>query len=285
MIWRNRLRELRAEKSRLDGEFTLAKLFEETGLSISYLSRLERGKSRPDPATLDKLAAVYNVDPASIEIGHDAEPQRLTNEKIAGAYVRLRRQQRGISMRTQAERYRLPVSEAFVRMVEAGQRALRDDDELSIETARAAGHDTVAELTSAAMVAFEAGELDNVLLALHGPLSRDDVVACQVAGTDEVTPAPAEVKAYVREGDYIIRLATPVLGLAVPAGAYLVARQEAALQGHPAILWIDDVPYPVLHVGDTGLQLDRAARGLATAARRMDLVTAIVFPKQANPEH
>jgi DNA-binding XRE family transcriptional regulator len=43
------------------GDLTLANLSSATGLSISYLSDMERGRTLPSLATLYKLAAAYNM--------------------------------------------------------------------------------------------------------------------------------------------------------------------------------------------------------------------------------
>lgn len=56
--------ELRA--IRKSQRHTLSKVSEETGLSVSFLSDLERGRTRPSLDTLEKLAAFYQVPLNSI---------------------------------------------------------------------------------------------------------------------------------------------------------------------------------------------------------------------------
>jgi transcriptional regulator with XRE-family HTH domain len=51
-----RLRELRLLRA-----LTLLQLSQATGLSVSYLSDLERGRTTPSLETLEKLASVYDV--------------------------------------------------------------------------------------------------------------------------------------------------------------------------------------------------------------------------------
>ena len=42
--------------------YTLQKVFEETGISVSFLSDMERGKTKPSLETLQKLANFYQVN-------------------------------------------------------------------------------------------------------------------------------------------------------------------------------------------------------------------------------
>lgn len=51
--------ELRAIRKRQ--RHTLSEVSEETGLSVSFLSDLERGRTRPSLDTLEKLATFYQV--------------------------------------------------------------------------------------------------------------------------------------------------------------------------------------------------------------------------------
>lgn len=52
-------RELRLLRRKL--RLTLVKVSDKTGLSVSFLSDLERGRTRPSLETLEKLAACYEV--------------------------------------------------------------------------------------------------------------------------------------------------------------------------------------------------------------------------------
>ncbi|WP_366924791.1 helix-turn-helix domain-containing protein [Metallumcola ferriviriculae] len=56
VILGEKIRELREER-----DYTLSDLAERAGLSISYLSEIERGAKRPSLKTLDKIAAALNV--------------------------------------------------------------------------------------------------------------------------------------------------------------------------------------------------------------------------------
>ncbi|NLA26746.1 MAG: helix-turn-helix transcriptional regulator, partial [Firmicutes bacterium] len=53
-----RVRELRAERN-----LTLGELAGKGGISLSYLSELERGSKKPSLATIEKLSAALNVSP------------------------------------------------------------------------------------------------------------------------------------------------------------------------------------------------------------------------------
>lgn len=52
---------------RQEHDWTLAKLSEASGVSMSTLSKMENGKTRPDPGTLEHLAAAFKMDgPAAL---------------------------------------------------------------------------------------------------------------------------------------------------------------------------------------------------------------------------
>lgn len=57
------IKNIRVELKRLrkDNKMTLAKVSEDTGLSISFISDIERGRTNPSVKTIDKLAACYGV--------------------------------------------------------------------------------------------------------------------------------------------------------------------------------------------------------------------------------
>lgn len=48
-------------------QMTLREVAEDTGLSVSFISDIERGRTRPSLATLQKLAGAYNA-PILLEI-------------------------------------------------------------------------------------------------------------------------------------------------------------------------------------------------------------------------
>lgn len=56
------LRQLR----RNAGDLTLKEVSDKTGISVSFLSDLERGKTMPSVETLDSLAKFYNVSIATL---------------------------------------------------------------------------------------------------------------------------------------------------------------------------------------------------------------------------
>jgi len=62
----DRLRELRQQR-----EFTLSQLSQQTALSISYLSDLERGQSKPSIDTLERIADAYHILLGQIVAGVD----------------------------------------------------------------------------------------------------------------------------------------------------------------------------------------------------------------------
>lgn len=61
MLIGEKIKMLRKERS-----WTLAILAEKTGLSISYLSDIERGKTNPSVLTLRNIARVFDISSSSI---------------------------------------------------------------------------------------------------------------------------------------------------------------------------------------------------------------------------
>ena len=59
-----RLRLIRKQR-----KYTLKTLSEKTGLSVSYLSDMERGISSPSMESSDKIARVYNLDLSGLFTG------------------------------------------------------------------------------------------------------------------------------------------------------------------------------------------------------------------------
>ncbi len=60
---------VRLKSLRKSAGLTLAQLKEATGLSVSYLSDLERGRTNPSVKTLNKLASLYNISVSSLTEG------------------------------------------------------------------------------------------------------------------------------------------------------------------------------------------------------------------------
>jgi XRE family transcriptional regulator, regulator of sulfur utilization len=61
-----RLRELRQQR-----DLTLLQLSQQTGLSVSYLSDLERGRTNPSIDTLERIAGTYQVLLGELVAGAD----------------------------------------------------------------------------------------------------------------------------------------------------------------------------------------------------------------------
>ena len=74
--------ELRA--IRKSQRHTLSKVSEETGLSVSFLSDLERGRTRPSLDTLEKLAVFYQVPLNSILVNAETSSSPVARSYPAG---------------------------------------------------------------------------------------------------------------------------------------------------------------------------------------------------------
>jgi transcriptional regulator with XRE-family HTH domain len=73
---------------RKNAGYTLAELKDLTGLSVSYLSDLERGKTNPSLNTLNKLTAIYKVSVSSFtegveEYGADNDDEQIPESLMA----------------------------------------------------------------------------------------------------------------------------------------------------------------------------------------------------------
>jgi transcriptional regulator with XRE-family HTH domain len=62
----NRIEELGQLLRRLRAGRSLREVTQLTGVSSSYLSKIERGERPPGPSLLRKLAVAYNVDPEDL---------------------------------------------------------------------------------------------------------------------------------------------------------------------------------------------------------------------------
>ena len=76
--------ELGALLRRLRGDMSLRDVNRVTGVSSSYLSRIERGDRLPGPSLLRKLASVYNVDSQDLirRAGHQGRPDVHPDEAL-----------------------------------------------------------------------------------------------------------------------------------------------------------------------------------------------------------
>ena len=69
----SRVRELRSS-----GNLTLKDLAAQTGLSVSYLSDIERGRTTPSLNTLELLAKAFNISVADLLMGVDFAGEQTT---------------------------------------------------------------------------------------------------------------------------------------------------------------------------------------------------------------
>jgi len=74
-----KLRALRKKRGH-----TLAEVGAQIGLSVSFLSDVERGRTRPSLGTLGKLAACYQLTITDLLDGVDADESASTKEYLPG---------------------------------------------------------------------------------------------------------------------------------------------------------------------------------------------------------
>jgi len=96
----NKIREFREERG-----LTLNELSKKAGLSISYLSEIERGSKKPSLKTIDKIAKALNVNKAQI-----LETDQLETSLTLGEKIRLVREDRGLTISELANRAGISVS-------------------------------------------------------------------------------------------------------------------------------------------------------------------------------
>lgn len=163
-IWPNRLRELRQYKIHPHGRPThLSDVASYLGCTISYLSKLERGRQRPDDSVIEALANYYSV-PAS-EIATGTPHVEIDELKLIGAWIRVRRKGRRISIEALAKE--LEVSPSLIRLVEVGQREFQQEDRLSNDLAHFFQMASVGELTRTALAAADQPDVRSELSLLH----------------------------------------------------------------------------------------------------------------------
>ena len=61
-------------------DYTLQKVFEETGISVSFLSDMERGKTKPSLETFQKLANFYQVNLS--DLLEDSQDNKMENRDL-----------------------------------------------------------------------------------------------------------------------------------------------------------------------------------------------------------
>ncbi|GAV24440.1 transcriptional regulator [Carboxydothermus islandicus] len=96
----NKIRELREERG-----LTLNELSKKAGLSISYLSEIERGSKKPSLKTIDKIAKALNVNKAQI-----LETEQLEVSLTLGERIRLIREEKKLTISELAQRVGISVS-------------------------------------------------------------------------------------------------------------------------------------------------------------------------------
>jgi transcriptional regulator with XRE-family HTH domain len=69
---------------RLRGRVSLREVNRRTGVSISYLSQIEKGDKQPGPNVVRKLAELYRVDPQQLlhRAGHGPQPDPYGDEAM-----------------------------------------------------------------------------------------------------------------------------------------------------------------------------------------------------------
>ncbi len=112
------VREVREEKG-----YSLAELSKKAGISVSYLSEIERGSKRPSLKTVEKLASSLNIATGEFIKGEEQDTIGL------GVRIRLLREERGMSLQDLATATGLSYSyicEIERGLVDPSLRALRN---------------------------------------------------------------------------------------------------------------------------------------------------------------
>jgi transcriptional regulator with XRE-family HTH domain len=229
----NRLRALREPRTRSDGSKLLIEdVAAKVGCSIGYLARLERGLQRPNRQLLEALAAFYEVSPDSIEEGE--VKVEMTDAKIVGAWLRVLRQRKRLSIDAVARAMPMKVSASQVRLIEAGQRAFAPGDSLIESMAAFLGGGSAMQAFEAAKAAYRAGELDESLRELHPqvyPILAEPR-AFRMGLRDEPVELPDYVAKRMHEGEVAYFIDRQVDGeVILQAGSFCIVPSKAALGG------------------------------------------------------
>lgn len=108
LIKGERIRQLREER-----DCSLAEFATKAGISVSYLSEIERGAKKPSLKTIDKIAAALNVPKSHlVEISSDSKGVSL------GEKLRLLREQKGWTLSEFAKKATVSVS--YLSEIERG---------------------------------------------------------------------------------------------------------------------------------------------------------------------
>lgn len=106
IILGEKIRELREERN-----YTLSDLAERAGLSVSYLSEIERGAKRPSIKTLDKISNALNVSRNMlIDLGGDELKVSM------GDKIRMLREDKGLTLGALAEK--VGISPSYLSEIE-----------------------------------------------------------------------------------------------------------------------------------------------------------------------
>lgn len=114
--YKNRLRQLRALH-----HLKLAQLAAKTGLSVSYLSDLEHGRTMPSISTAQKLAEAYGITlSALLDVPGNPDTEALYRE--IGARIRDEREDLGFSQRELGEE--IGLFQSAISRIEAGEQQI-----------------------------------------------------------------------------------------------------------------------------------------------------------------
>lgn len=255
VIWPNRLRELREAHGRARGrKLLIEEVAAAVDCSLGYLSRVEKGKSRPSEELAQALADYYQVPVEELSTGEPPKP-KIGEANILGAYVRKQRKAMGLSLQALTERVSkhlmAPLSESSMRNIEAGHRAFLSGDEITAAVVSVVGLTSLDELRAKAYEAVEQGRLEDILLEFQKDITAagsEFPIYVDGRGGAQNLPGPAHLSRYVsaQAGEYVVRLDRPVLGPALPAGTFLVAQRNSTPPDEGlAIAWSGDQPKAV----------------------------------------
>ena len=232
-IWPNRLRELRQNKIHPHGRPThLSDVASYLGCSISYLSKLERGRQRPDDSVIEALANYYSVPAGEIAMG--TPHVEIDELKLIGAWIRVRRKGWRISIEALAKE--LEVSPSLIRLVEAGQRKFQPEDRLSSDLASFFQMASVGDLTRTALAAADQPDVRSELSLLHPTAVEQSSPRAITLTKGTPVAVPSSVERYLEPGLQAIMVEeaserhprdADALCRPLPPGTFLITRAGA----------------------------------------------------------
>lgn len=108
VIYGERIRALREERG-----YSLADFAQKAGISVSYLSEIERGAKKPSLQTMERIARALNVSKAElVQLSYSSKGLNL------GERLRLLRQDRGLTLAEAAEE--AGISPSYLSEIERG---------------------------------------------------------------------------------------------------------------------------------------------------------------------